>query len=741
MFSAVASAATFNVTASASAPTGCTGAGPYSLASAVSCANTATSPSTIVLAAGNYSPTATLALTNTAASTTIQGPTPSPTVAGAEVDIAGGSVVPTNDSVISVATGVTLNLDNVVVSGAGGGSNQYASVDDFGTINTQGVTAYGNNGAFTVEQGGTGNIVDTTLAANNGTVGLEDLGSAILTNDTVTNNALGGIDNSQATSLTLINTIDADNASSDCTAHANTATTSIDSDGTCGAASTGHLIQVSHSTALLANSGNPSGAYGGVTPTLPPVAGSAAIGAGTLADAPLTDQRGYAISGAANIGSVQTGPGPTLNQAGTTEHFVGTVPVAESYTATWTATAFPIVTASEACAPLSGSTFTAASTSVDCTASDVYGTTVGSTATPVAGYDFTVAINPATPPTVTITPTTGTVTGSGPTLTTTVSDSTNAAGSIVTWTDSSLDAIDGTSDTVTCTDAGGSVSSGARFPIGSTTVTCSATNTNHLTGTATLIIVVNDTSAPVVTVPQNITQTAAAGSTVTVNYSPAPSATDLVDGTSDAVTCTIPASPGPTAPFPSGSTLTAPAAGMSTTTTVTCSATDTNHLTGTASFTVTINGVSPSAPSQNGLITGEVSASESLTPLATCDLGQLTPGVTSLYHCTTSTNATSTYAHAYVTVQDVASGDTTGEHLVNGTASLASPFTTVASSAVGVASPETSVVSAPTLLLTYNSPVTNDPVTLTVHQPVANTETLLTGTYAATVQLTISQTP
>ena len=712
------------------------------LVSAINTANTDTTTATIInLAAGTYSPTATIDITNTSEPITIQGPTPSPTTANQPGAAIQGTAVTSpqpSDSVFSVASGVTLNLDYLAVDSAG--SSIYPAVDDFGTLNTQGITSQGNRGALTIEQGATGNLQDSTLVQNL-SVGFQDLGTATLTNDTIYDNGAGGIDDSSDTSLGLVNTIVADNTGGDCDATATTSDHSIDSDGTCGV---GALSDTSVSSLNLPS--NPSATFGGGTPTDPPGVGSPAIGHADSAVAPAVDQRGYARPATgADIGAVQTGPGPTLDQAGTTEHFVASAPAAESYTTTWTATAFPILTSSEACLPASGSTFALGSTPVDCTAKDVYGTTVGSTAAAVAGYTFTVALASATPPTVTITPTTGTVSGSGSTLTTTVSDSTSAAGSDVSFTTSSQDAIDGTNvDPVTCSDAAGPVTSGQQFPIGTTLDTCSATNSNHLSGSATLSVVVNDTSPPAVTGSANITQNVVAGGSVAVTYSPAPSATDLVDGT-DPVTCTIPSTPGPgTTPAPSGTSFPAPAtAGNSTTTTVTCSATDSKGLSGSATFTVTINAVPSSAPSQTGLIQGTVNAQLSLTPPPTCNLGVFTPAVAFTYTCTTTTNATSTYPNAYLTIQDVNGGDTTGQRLVNGTVPLQSPFSVLGSSLnpSAAASPATTVKTAPTPLITYSSEVANDPVTLHVSQPISATEPLTTGTYAATVQLTLTETP
>jgi hypothetical protein len=114
-----------------------------------------------------------------------------------------------------------------------------------------------------------------------------------------------------------------------------------------------------------------------------------------------------------------------------------------------------------------------------------------------------------------------------------------------------------------------SPASGSTFPLGTTTVTCSATDAAGNTGNNSFTVTVQDTTAPTLTLPSNMTvsATSAAGAVVTFSAS----ASDLVDG-SVAVTCT-PAS---------GSTF-APG-----TTTVNCSATDAAGNEASGSFTVSV---------------------------------------------------------------------------------------------------------------------------------------------------------
>jgi hypothetical protein len=138
------------------------------------------------------------------------------------------------------------------------------------------------------------------------------------------------------------------------------------------------------------------------------------------------------------------------------------------------------------------------------------------------------------------------------------------SGAPVSWTPpTATDTVDGT-DQVTCAPA-----SGSTFPIGNTTVTCTAKDAHGNAAVPTSFVVhVTDTTPPVLTLPApSVTATSLLGAVVTY----VASAVDLVDGTRP-VTCT-PAS---------GSTF---AIG---TTTVNCSASDTRGNTATRSFVVTV---------------------------------------------------------------------------------------------------------------------------------------------------------
>jgi hypothetical protein len=117
--------------------------------------------------------------------------------------------------------------------------------------------------------------------------------------------------------------------------------------------------------------------------------------------------------------------------------------------------------------------------------------------------------------------------------------------------------------------------SGSTFAIGTTTVSCTATDASGKTASCAFTVTVNDTQSPTITCPLNIAVSNTAGQcNATVNYA-APSASD---------NCGVPSvvcSP------PSGSTF---AVG---TTTVNCTATDGSGRSAGCSFTVTVNDTQP----------------------------------------------------------------------------------------------------------------------------------------------------
>lgn len=163
-------------------------------------------------------------------------------------------------------------------------------------------------------------------------------------------------------------------------------------------------------------------------------------------------------------------------------------------------------------------------------------------------------------------------------------EATGPGGAAVAYTPpTATDAIDGSSVPVVCDHP-----SGATFPLGPTTVTCTATDDDGNTAEATFVVTVIDTTGPVITgVPDNVTVAATGPDGAVVAYTP-PTADDLVDG-AVAVTC---------AP-PSGTTFALGA------TTVTCTATDAAGNSSEASFTVTVLSIDQMLQSLLEYVTGK----------------------------------------------------------------------------------------------------------------------------------------
>ena len=263
----------------------------------------------------------------------------------------------------------------------------------------------------------------------------------------------------------------------------------------------------------------------------------------TTVDCAATDAAGNSATGSFLVKVVDT-TAPSLTVPGNiTAEATGPSGAAVSYSATASDLVDGAVT--PVCTPASGSTFALGTTGVSCTASDAAGNSV------TAG--FTVAVVDTTAPDLSI-PSSITAEATGP------------SGAAVTYSASASDLVDG-SVAIGCSPA-----SGATFPLGSTTVHCSASDAAGNTATGSFPVSVVDTTPPTVTVPANITTGPTSVTGAVVTYS-GESATDLVSG-SLPVTC---------AP-PSGSSF-----GFGTTTVV-CSASDAAGNTGTNSFTVTVNG-------------------------------------------------------------------------------------------------------------------------------------------------------
>jgi hypothetical protein len=292
----------------------------------------------------------------------------------------------------------------------------------------------------------------------------------------------------------------------------------------------------------------------------------------------------------ANVSVVDTtAPVLTLPSNITKEATAAATPV------TFVTSALDYVSGSTAvtCTPASGTTFVVGTTTVNCTSKDAANNT--------ASGSFTVTITDTTAPTLAL-PSNITKEATGPT------------GATASFTATATDLASGVT-AVTCTPASGSV-----FPIGVNTVSCQSTDTHTNTATGTFTVTVQDTTAPVVTVPSNITKEATSASGATASFTT--SATDIVSG-STAVTC----APASGATFALGVT------------TVNCQSTDSHSNTGTASFTVTVKDTTAPVLTLSANLTQEATGPSGAAVSFAASASDLVSGSTAVT-CTPASGAT-----------------------------------------------------------------------------------------------------
>jgi hypothetical protein len=275
-----------------------------------------------------------------------------------------------------------------------------------------------------------------------------------------------------------------------------------------------------------------------------------------------TDAHGNTATASFHVTIRDTTPPVVTVPANITKEATGPGGAVVSYSASATDA---VGVTSFSCVPASGSLFGLGTTTVTCTAKDAAGNTgTGS---------FTVTVVDTTPPTImganNITTSTG-----------------NPAGTTVNFSVTATDLVDGPV-AVSCSPA-----SGSTFPIGTTTVNCSATDSHGNTATASFTVTVNlaaDTTPPVISnLPANQTLEATGPGGAQFTFS------ITVQDPDDAGTfqCTG----GPVTPFPFPAvpsisyTVTAPLG----TTTIVCNATDSHGNTAVAqSFMITVRDTTP----------------------------------------------------------------------------------------------------------------------------------------------------
>ena len=138
---------------------------------------------------------------------------------------------------------------------------------------------------------------------------------------------------------------------------------------------------------------------------------------------------------------------------------------------------------------------------------------------------------------------------------------------------------------------------------------------------------------------------------------------------------------------------------------------------------------------------GSVPATLGLTMGTPATFGAFAPGLAKDYAAQTTASVISSAGDGALSVADP-SATATG-HLVNGTFSLPSALQAKASSAAGTGSAAFANVggsAAPTGLLTYSGPTSNDAVTVAFQQHIGTTDALRTGAYNKTLTFTLSTT-
>jgi hypothetical protein len=258
----------------------------------------------------------------------------------------------------------------------------------------------------------------------------------------------------------------------------------------------------------------------------PPASGSTFPVGTTQVNCTVIDSGGQDASGSFDVLVEDTTPPDVTVPASMTVQPTGP----DGATVTFAASASDLVSGAvaTACAPLSGTLFPLGITLVTCTATDAAGN--------VGSNSFSISVQDAEAPVVTV-PGSKTVEANGP------------GGAIVNYeAPTAVDVVDGpiAPPDIRCTKP-----SGALFPLGTTFVTCSATDSGGRAGGATFAITVEDTTPPVLTAPASVTiqsTTAVAVADPRIrDFLEAATATDIVDQDVD-VTTNAPAS------FPLGTT-------------------------------------------------------------------------------------------------------------------------------------------------------------------------------------------
>ncbi len=280
------------------------GPGKLSLRVAVNLANLQAGADTITFDPTVFGTPRTITLTGGALTLTDTATTTITGLGAALVAVNGNNA----NVVFDINFGASVALSGLAITGGsgtlGGGvkNNGTATLSDI-TLTGNSVTGFG--GGF--YNSGTATLINCTLSGNTARFGggVYNVGTATLINCTVSGNSAsvnGGGMYHAGVSATLLNTIVA----------GNTAPTNVDIQGRFTSqgfnlignigASTGWIsTDLTNRNPLL----GPLGYYGGLTLTMPLLAGSPAINAGTSVGAPVTDERGFGRFGQVDIGAYE----------------------------------------------------------------------------------------------------------------------------------------------------------------------------------------------------------------------------------------------------------------------------------------------------------------------------------------------------------------------------------------------------------------------------------------------------
>jgi hypothetical protein len=679
------------------------------LEAAVTSANGNGVANTIELTAGTYLPGKTLIFTNTGGTQTLAGPAGKIGEATPGVQINGGAVTEvagvSEKELITIKTGVAVTLKHVVVTSGGGGGNP--GIEDEGTLNVENATISGNLGSqISVDSGASANLTNSTLSDGH-EFGLVDEGTASLLNVTLVHNASGGI-GSGAGTLSLTNTIVALNGgSAQCGSIAITNDHSLASDASCG----GEAAFQGKTPLLQSSLSND----GGSTTLYSEKAGSPTIAAGDTTKCPAADQRGYPRPAACDIGADQysstpphiTVPAEIVTPATSASGAVVTYSVE--------ATDSDALVKSLSCLPASGATFKVGTTKVECTAVD------GHENKAIASFNVRVTTQKHI--------LTVTVTGEG-TVTSTPAGIECGQGHTVCSAEFEEEAVK-----LTPTPAAG-------YSLTAWGGACSGTGScsfNPISGNET--VTAEFSAVPVNTGLPVISGTPQGGRTLTTSNgtwggSPTSFTYQWEDCNSSGASCANIA--GATA---AEYTLTEADLGQTVRVAVVA------HNASGASAPATSGQTAVVEASVGIVVEGKVPFTQTLA--TTCSpvvLGSFLPGKTQEYHNTCGLKATSTAAESKLVAEDASATDT--GHLVQAythgafkeTYELPEPLESKATSTQGgIGGALTSLV-APTTLLTYAKPFSEDEMTVTFNQKIGLHDHLHTGTYAKTITLTLSTT-